>query len=262
MVFSILPKNLFKGARQHKKKAAKVCASEMSGAGCCVKLKRTVGRKRSRVLTPGLQIENGIRVTCSLPDNDRSGSGKILRRRTAEEEFSITPVKASPAKDDSLAGRDMESLPFDLLIQVVCKLHHHELGPVSCVSRLFKQAVEIAKETHFDYKTPNRMRRAIRSLFLNKSPANSTFGGDSPSAWPTTPNAPKHELKPRKIPLTSEDLTELRAELFPEGKKSLGIDGVDDGDAEHTISSRPGLATNRVLFSEDELSGALTHHCI
>lgn len=227
-----------------------------------MKIRRTVGRKRRAVSTAGLQTENGIRVTCSLVDGDRSGPGRILRQRTAEEEFSVTPVKASPAKDEVLVGRDMESLPFDLLIQVVCKLHHHELGPVSCVSRLFKQAVELAKETHFDYKTPDRIRRAIRCLFSNESPTNSTSIGDSPSGWPTAPNAPKHELKPRKIPLTSEDLTELRAELFPEGKKSSGIDVVDDDDAEHTISSRPGLATNRVLFSEDELSGVLSYHCI
>nr|ABK23332.1 unknown [Picea sitchensis] len=251
-----------KGVRQNKKKATKAFASEMSRTGCCGELSRTIGRKRSAVSTPCLQTENGIRVKFSLPDADSSGPGRILRRRPDEEEFCVTPVKASPAKDESLAGRHMGSLPFDLLVQVVCKLHHHELEPVSCVSGEFRKAVEIAREIHFDYKTPDRMRRPIRSLFINKSSANSASRGDSPSGWPATPNAPKHEWKARKIHLTSEYLTELSAELFPEGKKSSSIDVIDVGDAEHTISLRPGIATNRVLFSENELSGALPHHCI
>lgn len=244
--------------RQHKKKAAKACASEMSRTECSGKLSRTFGRKRSEVQ----MMENRRRVKFSLPDNDRSGTGRILRRRPAKKEFCVTPAKAPPPKDESLIRRDTGLLPSDILVQVICKLHHHELEPVSCVSGEFRQAVEIARETHFDFKTPDRMRRPIRSLFLNESSANSSARGDSPSGWPAIPNAPKHERKPRKIYLTSENIAELRAELFPKGKKSSGIDVMDDGDAENTISLRPGIATNRVLFSEGELSGALSHHCI
>lgn len=244
--------------RQHKKKAAKVCASEKRRTECSGNLSRTFGRKRSEVQ----MMENRLKVKFSLPDNDRSGTGRILRQRPAKKEFCVTPAKASPPKDESLTRRDTGLLPFDILVQVICKLHHHELEPVSCVSGEFRQAVEIARETHFDFKTPDRMRRPIRSLFLNESSANSAARGDSPSGWPATPNAPKHEWKPRKNYLTSENITELRAELFPKGKKSSSFDVIDGGDAEHTISIRPGIATNRVLFSEGELSGALSHQCI
>lgn len=250
--------------RQHKNNAAKVCACDMKDVGESFVLDRTIGRKRNAMSTMEnmQQDESAIddsRVKYGLPD-DRSQPRRILRQKPDEEEVCVTPVKPSHVfasdKNENSAGRDFSSLPFDVLVKVVCNLGHHELDPVSRVSKDLKQAVKVANETHFPFKTPDQRRRPNRSLFLNECPEEIFPRSDSPSGWLATPMAPKRVEKHRNVLLNDKDLAELSRELFLDGDRSSSVD------AEHTISLRSGIATNRVLFTDDEISGEFSRHCI
>lgn len=90
-------------------------------------------------------------------------------------------------------------------------------------------------------------------------PAHSSSVNDSPVRLPVTPKAPKRVEKHRNPLLNDKDLAELSRVLFLESNKSSSAKAYD---AERTISVKPAISTNRVLFIEDELSGALSRHCI
>lgn len=250
--------------RQHRNKAAKVGASDMKDAGESFTLVRTIGRKRNAMsTTENRQKEESAieesRVKCGLPD-DRSQSGRILRQKPDKEEIFVTPVKPSPVfasgENENSAKRDFSTLPLDVWVEVACNLRHDELEPLSRVSKDLKQAVKIANETHFAFKTPDHGHRPNRSLFLDVFPEKSSSRSDSLSEWPTTPTAPKRVVKHRNLFLTDKELAEISRVLFLDGDRPSSVD------AERTISFRSGIATNRVLFSEDELSGALSRQCI
>ena len=68
--------------------------------------------------------------------------------------------------------------------------------------------------------------------------------------------APKCVEKHRNILSNDKDVAELSRVLF------LGSDRPSSVGTEHTISFTSVIAMNRVLFSEDELSGALSRHSI
>lgn len=48
----------------------------------------------------------------------------------------------------------LESLPQDLLVQVLCKVTHADLKQLLLVSKYVNEATLIAKELHFAYSTP------------------------------------------------------------------------------------------------------------
>ena len=68
--------------------------------------------------------------------------------------------------------------------------------------------------------------------------------------------APKRVEKHRNLLSNDKDVAELSRMLFLDSDRPSSVG------AEHTISFRSVIATNRVLFSEDELSGALSRHSI
>ncbi|XP_059440017.1 F-box protein At4g35930-like [Corylus avellana] len=53
-------------------------------------------------------------------------------------------------------SRGLESLPMVLLVKIVCHLPHDQLKPVFHVSKRIREAVQTAKQTHFNYTTPPR----------------------------------------------------------------------------------------------------------
>lgn len=253
--------------RQYKNMAAQVSAPDMKESGECLTLGSKMGRKRNAMSA----VENWQKEECAIDDSrvkfgfseDRSPTGRVLRRKPDEEEVCITPVKPSPVlaanKNGNSAGKNLPSLPLDVLVEVVCNFGHHELEPLCYVSKDFKEAVKVAKETHFAFKTPDQGRRHKRSLFQSISPAHSSSVNGSPLRLPVTPKAPKRVEKHRNPLLNDKDLAELSRVLFLESNKSSSAKVYD---AERTISVKPAISTNRVLFMEDELSGALSRHCI
>ncbi|OIW13863.1 hypothetical protein TanjilG_31752 [Lupinus angustifolius] len=50
----------------------------------------------------------------------------------------------------------LEALPFDILIKVLCGVEHEDLEQLFHVSKIIKEAAEIAKRLHFEYSTPKK----------------------------------------------------------------------------------------------------------
>lgn len=150
--------------RQYKNKAAQVGAPDMKESGECL----TIGSKMARKRNAMSAVEDWQKEECAIDDSrvkfgvseDRSGTGGVLRRKPDEEEVCVTPVKPSPVlaanKNENSPGKNLPSLPLDVLVEVVCNFGHHELEPLCYVSKDFKEAVKVAKETNFAFKTPEQ----------------------------------------------------------------------------------------------------------
>ncbi|KAL5995673.1 hypothetical protein ACLOJK_025741 [Asimina triloba] len=114
----------------------------------------------------------------------------------------------------------LESLPMDLLVNIICHLHHDQLKAVFHVSQRIRKAVLIARQCHFNYTTPDRSRQELLKLktplpterwpFISK--------GDGKGSWnsiPHTPKAPKHGPRPLSR-LNLMNTRHIAASLFEE----------------------------------------------
>ncbi|XP_010920109.1 F-box protein At4g35930 isoform X1 [Elaeis guineensis] len=153
----------------------------------------------------------------------------------------------------------LESLPMDLLVQIICHLHHDHLKAVFHVSQRIRAAVLQARQLHFNYTTPDRSRQEMLSAmtplptehwpFVSKGDGNAIQG-----STPHTPKAPRHGPRPPRLRMM--DMKQIAAVLFQES----------------VLPSRrmvpPGLprpafkpvASSRVLFCEDELCQAVAQN--
>ncbi|KAK3157646.1 hypothetical protein QOZ80_2AG0125530 [Eleusine coracana subsp. coracana] len=166
-----------------------------------------------------------------------------------------TPVEAAFAGDSRL-----ESLPLDLLIKIVCNLHHDQLKSVFHVSKRIRTAVQLARQLYFNYTTPDRSRQ---ELLLNKTPLPKEHwpfikidGNDVRVSTPRTPKAPKHGSRLARLKLL--DVKQISTVLFPESLPSKRL----------RRSVPPGLprplskaaASTRVLRYEEELCEAVAQN--
>ncbi|XP_066387073.1 F-box protein At4g35930-like [Miscanthus floridulus] len=128
--------------------------------------------------------------------------------------------KTPKTPDASVFGGDsrLESLPLDLLIKIMCCLHHDQLKAVFHVSKRIRKAVELARQYHFNYTTPDRSRQ---ELLLNKTPLPTEHwpflridGKDVRVSTPRTPRAPKHAARLSRLKLV--DVKPITAVLFQE----------------------------------------------
>lgn len=124
----------------------------------------------------------------------------------------------TPNASVSCADSGLESLPLDLLIKIMCCLHHDELKVVFHVSKRIRKAVQLAREFHFNYTTPDRSRQ---ELLLNRTPLPTEHwpflrinGKDVHVSTPKTPRAPKHAARLSRLKLV--DVKPITAVLFPE----------------------------------------------
>ncbi|CAM0956882.1 unnamed protein product [Alopecurus aequalis] len=155
----------------------------------------------------------------------------------------------------------LESLPLDLLIKIVCYLHHDQLKAVFHVSTRIRKAVELARQHHFNYTTPDRSRQ---ELLQNKTPLPTEHwpfmsridGKDVRVATPRTPKAPRHGRRHSRFKLL--DAKPITAVLFPDSLPSNRM----------RRSIPPGLprpvpkvaASPRVLLYEEELCEAVAQN--
>ncbi|XP_002989159.2 F-box protein At4g35930 [Selaginella moellendorffii] len=145
-----------------------------------------------------------------------------------------------------------DRLPLELLVRIVCSLHHDQLKPAFHVCRRFRQAVLIAQESHFDFRTPNRERQVELELMTPRPNERWPFASRT-SDQPTTPMAPRHAPRPPQARIALGDLKQVAANLFP-------------GDYEHGIEEpRPApraITSHRVLFTEEELCQAVANNTL
>ncbi|GLJ35821.1 hypothetical protein SUGI_0719230 [Cryptomeria japonica] len=70
------------------------------------------------------------------------------------------------------------SLHTSILVQVICNVSHDDLQSLSTVSQKFEEAVNVARQIHFDYKTPVRIKapkRTANSFFLKAPKKSASF---------------------------------------------------------------------------------------
>ncbi|KAH7446797.1 hypothetical protein KP509_01G076500 [Ceratopteris richardii] len=175
----------------------------------------------------------------------------------------ITPLNPSPPAPPESEGESLlESLPLELLVRIVCNLHHDQLKPTFHVSRRLRQAVLIARECHFDFTTPDRERQDALQLSTPRADLNWPFNknnsaGAGPSR-PPTPKAPRQPPKPPQARISLAEMQQLAGPLF-HGSASR-VRRVKPPSLPRTTFR--AIASHRVLFYEEELCQAVAQNSL
>nr|XP_010933945.1 F-box protein At4g35930-like [Elaeis guineensis] len=106
----------------------------------------------------------------------------------------------------------IDSLPLDILVQILCKLNHDELKPSLVVSKSFHNAALMAQQLHFDFSTP--------------APKKATMAFADMKDMDMTPGAPSLKLgsrKPRTSKLSEEETRKIAVVLFPVADCKRGL---------------------------------------
>lgn len=152
----------------------------------------------------------------------------------------------TPKTPENFGRSRLESLPIDVLVKILCFLHHDQLRPVFHVSQRVRKAVLMARQYHFNYTTPDRSRQEMLRTQTPLPTEHWPFGsnGDGSGIYipsPVTPQAPKPA--PRLPRLHNIDLQPIAAALFKDEEKP----------------SSKAIIPNR-LFCEDELCQAVAQN--
>ncbi|XP_076889504.1 F-box protein At4g35930-like [Bidens hawaiensis] len=170
-----------------------------------------------------------------------------------ENNLPTTPKMPHPVGDESDYESRLESLPMELLVKILCHLHHDQLRAVFHVSERVRKAAVIARQFYFNYTTPDRSRQEMlctstplpteRWPFVSK--------GDDRNKdlkLPSTPKAPRHGPRPpSRLKLT--EMRQIAAVLFQESAFPPRY-------IVPSIVPKPickPFASNRVLFYDEEL---------
>ncbi|CAA0809385.1 F-box protein [Striga hermonthica] len=177
----------------------------------------------------------------------------------------FSPVNLQSTPRTPYAGQSecesrLESLPMDLLVKILCHLHHDQLRAVFHVSQKIRKAVVIARQFHFNYTTPDRSRQemlnTVTPLPTDHWPFMSKRNGKGLSiVSPHTPKAPKHGPRPPSR-LKFTEMRQIAAVLFQESSYSSRC-------FVPSVLQKPlckSLGSNRVLFYEDELCQAVAQN--
>lgn len=161
--------------------------------------------------------------------------------------------------DEEYGGdSQLEELPFDLLLRIVCSLEHDDLRPVSLVCKRLMKAVCIAQRYHFSFTTPHREKKGKSAQLYLSDEGQLTLKGGLAGTFirPPTPNAPKHSTRPAELRFS-------HSEVFPFAPRLIQLESPPA--AAHTRKSlrmTAGMVTHRVLFDEDELCEAVAQNTL
>lgn len=226
--------------------------NKASAARSCTDL----GKKRVAVLE-AKKSESEL----TLEDNkaiDRSPLMLSPVNLVKQSSFLGTPK--TPRVEDCESESRLESLPMDLLVKLLCHLHHDQLRAVFHVSQRIRKAVVLARQFHFNFTTPDRSRQEMLRAMTPRPTEHWPFvsRGDGKAIWlpsPHTPKAPRHGPRPPSR-LKFSEMRQVAAVLFPESAFPSRC---------MVPSALPkplckSLASNRVLFYEDELCHAVAQN--
>ncbi|CAN6563381.1 unnamed protein product [Malus baccata var. baccata] len=221
--------------------------NKVSSAKSCTDL----GRKRVAVFE-SKKVEGDM----VLEDKVIDKSPLMLSLVNLARQNSYLKTPRTPRFEDCESESRLESLPMDLLVKLLCHLHHDQLKALFHVSQRVRKAVVIARQFYFNYTTPDRSRQEMLNTmtphhaehwpFLNK--------GDGNGVWirsPHTPKAPKHGPRPPSRLKVSE-MRQVAAVLFQESNFPSRC-------MVPSAIPKP-LCKNRVLFYEDELCQAVAQN--
>ncbi|KAF9618413.1 hypothetical protein IFM89_001136 [Coptis chinensis] len=168
-----------------------------------------------------------------------------------------TPCLAADRGSDS--DSRLESLPMDLLVKILCHLHHDQLRPTFHVSQKIRKAVIIARQFHFNYTTPDRSRQEMLRTMTPLPTEHWPFASKEEQkgflfSSPHTPKAPKHGPRPPRFKGDAE-IRQITTVLFQESV--LTSKCIPPGLPKSVCKS---FASNRALFCEDELCQAVAQN--
>lgn len=175
---------------------------------------------------------------------------------------SAPPLFEEGVQDPEVESR-LESLPFDLLIRILCLLHHDQLKTVFHVSQRLRKVAVVARQCYFNYTTPDRSRQEMLKMMTPRPDAHWPFVEGELSSGPlmrcpVTPKAPRHDQHRPPARLSVAEMKQISASLF-QGPPSRFYRNRPPG------LPRPGsrsLPSHRVLFYEDELCQAVAQNTL
>lgn len=138
------------------------------------------------------------------------GRKRVVTPHTADDLPFTSPINTSfkrrpKRRSHSETLNRLELLPQDVLIHVLCGVNHSNLKHVIFVSKAIHDAALIAKESHFDFSTPNSKLTKLTAKGDNIEDVNELDDGHE------TPNAPMRVSGSR---LGCKDLSSITVALF------------------------------------------------
>ncbi|XP_049384029.1 F-box protein At4g35930-like [Solanum stenotomum] len=236
--------------------------TKVSAAKCCADL-----WKRRVVVTDTDDANKEVLFLNDVNDENpiflspvRSHLGEVASHMDLAKQNYLLMTPKTPGAVEGMLESRLESLPLDLLVNILCHLQHDQLKAVFHVSQKTRKAVTLARQFHFNYTTPDRRRQDMLGTMTPLPTDHCPFArkGDGKGAWvhsPVTPQAPKHGPKPPSR-LKFIEMEQIAAVLFQETAFP----------SRHLVPSvipkplcKP-LGSNRVLFYEDELCQAVSQN--
>ncbi|KAL5714651.1 hypothetical protein ACHQM5_016582 [Ranunculus cassubicifolius] len=180
------------------------------------------------------------------------------RTMTGGVDYMVATPKTPQLQEHDSDSR-LESLPMDLLVKVLCHLHHDQLRPVFHVSQKVRKAVIVARQYHFNYTTPDRARQEMLQTITPIPTEHWPFmRGEHKGIWyssPHTPKAPRHGPRPPPRFKGNIEVRQITAALFQESV--LPSSCLPPGLPKSGCKS---FASNRALFCEEELCKAVAQN--
>ncbi|GAB4848446.1 hypothetical protein Ancab_003147 [Ancistrocladus abbreviatus] len=204
-----------------------------------------------------LMIVNKVnKESFSMMSPDKFVFSPVAVALDAVKEGTLLRTPKTPSAEDCKSESRLEALPMDLLVRIVCHLHHDQLRAVFHVSQRVRKAVMLARQFHFNYTTPDRSRQEMLRTMTPLATEHWPFvcKGDSEGiqmVGPNTPKAPRHGPRP-PFRLKYAEMRQIAAVLFPEPSFPSRC-------MVRSVLSKP-LCKNRVLFYEDELCQAVAQN--
>ncbi|KAG2317210.1 hypothetical protein Bca4012_068117 [Brassica carinata] len=117
--------------------------------------KRIVAQKSNLKQRRGVE-EGGLALELELVQYKR-GFG---RKRVLISDSPAGTISSKKLCDKTLAScdqsRELEDLPLDILVKIICGVEHEDLKQLFHVSKTIREATLIAKQSHFAYSTPRK----------------------------------------------------------------------------------------------------------
>ncbi|XP_039069680.1 F-box protein At4g35930-like isoform X2 [Hibiscus syriacus] len=227
--------------RYNKASAAKLCTD--------------LGKERVAVLDTKKLADGNLLMENKVIEKSPLMSSPVVFHK--QNSMAWTPKIPRPEVFESESR--LESLHMDLLVKILCHLHHDQLRAVFHVSQRIRKAVCLARQFHLNYTTPDRSRQEMLSIMTPRPTEHWPFtrgeGKGILIKSPHTPKAPRHGPRPpSRVKVT--ELRQIAAVLFQDS-------GFPTRCMVPSVLPKPlckSLASNRVLFYEDELCQAVAQN--
>ncbi|XVF27730.1 hypothetical protein REPUB_Repub14bG0133900 [Reevesia pubescens] len=138
-----------------------------------VRYSRGLGRKR-------IGITNEMEDCLPL---DSATKVPLLKRQCSER--MVMMLMMVDDDDDDYHGKSaLESLPQEILIRIICGVDHEDLKQLFYVSKSIREATVIAKQMHFTYSTPRKVKAFRTSIdFKESSELDEIEAPNAPKQW-------------------------------------------------------------------------------